>query len=174
MAGIALGIDTIARDPATTPSGRAALRELRAETEQAVTEVRRIVYGLRPPVLDELGLAAAVREQAARLGMTGLRVDAALPPLPAAVEVAAYRIVVEAVANVVRHAPGAAASVCLREGPGGVEIEVADDGPGLPDGFVAGVGISSMRERAAELGGSCTVERRDRGTAVTAWLPAPG
>ncbi len=173
MAGIALGIDTIARDPATTEAGRAALRELRTETEQAVAEVRRIGYGLRPPVLDELGLAAAIREQAARLGVSAIRIEAALPGLPAAVEVAAYRIVVEAVANAVRHAAGGAVSVCLRAGDGEVRIEVVDDGPGLPEGFVAGVGISSMRERAAELGGSCTVERRDRGTSVTARLPVP-
>jgi signal transduction histidine kinase len=173
MAGIALGIDTIARDPATTETGRAALKELRTETEQAVGEVRRIVYGLRPPVLDELGLAEAIREQAARLGVPAIRIDAALPALPAAVEVAAYRIVVEAVANAVRHAVGGAVSVCLRVEDGEVRIEVVDDGPGLPDGFVAGVGISSMRERAAELGGSCTVERRERGTSVTALLPVP-
>jgi two-component system, NarL family, sensor kinase len=169
MAGIALGIDTIARDPATPPAGREALRELRTETERAVGEVRRIVYGLRPPVLDELGLAAALREQAARLGGAQVQVGP-LPPLPAAVEVAAYRIAVEAMANAARHAPGSRVRVHVEAGDQ-LELTVVDDGPGLPVGYAAGVGISSMRERAAELGGTVTVRRADPGTVVTAALP---
>jgi two-component system NarL family sensor kinase len=172
MAGIALGLDLIARDPATTEPGRLALRELRHETEKAVADVRRIVYGLRPPVLDELGLAAALAEQAARLAGDDVTIDPLppLPPLPAAVEVAAYRIAVEAVANAVRHAPGCRVRVAITVADG-LDITVTDDGPGIPTGFVAGVGITSMRERAAELGGTCAVRRGEPGTVVTAHLP---
>jgi two-component system, NarL family, sensor kinase len=94
-----------------------------------------------------------------------------LPPLPAAVEVAAYRIAVEAMTNASRHAPGAAIEVSLSVN-GCLELQVADAGTGLPPGFRAGVGLRSMRERAAELGGECVLNPRDpHGTVVQASLP---
>jgi signal transduction histidine kinase len=159
----------------------AAIARLRASIRAAVGDVRRLVYDLRPPTLDELGFAEAVRECAARSAErapSGPRVTvdlpAALPPLPAAVEVAAYRIVQEALTNVVRHA---AARTCVVR-VGCIEgdrllVEVADDGVGLPGQRRAGVGLHSMRERAAELGGACIVERVSAagGTRVSAWLP---
>lgn len=170
LAGIALGIDTVARDGATLSHSATLLHDLRTVTEDAVGEIRRIAYGLRPPVLDELGLAAALREQAARLGTASVDVDPALPPLPAAVEVAAYRIAVEAMANAARHAPAATVEVTVRA-RGALELEIADDGPGIRAGFAAGVGITSMRERATELGGQLTIRPGCPGTVVTAVLP---
>jgi hypothetical protein len=100
-----------AADEVDPPAAQAALAELRSEIRAAVTEIRRLVYDLRPPALDELGLAGALRALAAQLDQAGdspvaVLVEApdTLPPLPAAVEVAAYRIAQEALTNVARHA----------------------------------------------------------------------
>ena len=91
--------------------------------------------------------------------------------LPAAVEVAAYRIALEALTNVARHA-GAGACTLRLSVNGALELEVRDDGGGLPESYRRGVGLESMRERAAELGGECTIERADGdGTRVKALLP---
>jgi two-component system NarL family sensor kinase len=97
-----------------------------------------------------------------------------LPPLPAAVEVACYRIVQEAITNVARHAHARTCLVRLLvdRGSGVLEVEITDDGVGMPGERVAGVGLSSMRERAEELGGALTVERGpEGGTRVLARLP---
>jgi len=173
LAGIALGIDTARRalPNGAGPATDEMLTGLRRETERAVAEIRRIAYDLRPPILDELGLCGALREQAARLGGAVVQFPPVVPVLPAAVEIAAYRIVVEALTNAARHAPGAPVTVSLAVGAR-VDVEIADEGLGIPDGFLAGVGITSMRERAVELGGDCTVGRRlPRGTLVRAHLP---
>ena len=169
LAGIALGINTVHRAlPDGSPELLVALRE---EAERAVADIRRIAYNLRPPVLDERGLVGAIREHANRLGGATVTVPAPLPPLPAAVEVAAYRIAVEAMTNASRHAPGALIEVSLSVN-GHLELQVADAGTGLPPGFRAGVGLRSMRERAAELGGECVLNLRDpHGTVVRASLP---
>ncbi|WP_203700329.1 sensor histidine kinase [Asanoa iriomotensis] len=169
LAGIALGIDTVRRAlPAGADADRLDL--LRGEAQRAVTDIRRIVYDLRPPVLDELGLAGALREQALRLGCASITVPD-LPPLPAAVEVAAYRIALEALANASRHAPGAPVTVTMTSADRLV-LRVADGGGGIPAGYRAGVGITSMRERAAEVGGSLALDRAPGGgTLVIADLP---
>jgi signal transduction histidine kinase len=152
------------RDPAAAD---ALLAELETETEAALADVRRLVYNLRPPALDELGLAGAVREAATQYGAGGaakssgnaarLHISVAaperLPPLPAAVEVAAYRITQEALTNVVRHAGARSCQIRLSLG-GALEMEITDDGVGLPEDRHAGVGLTSMRERAVELGGT--------------------
>ena len=162
--------------------------DLQAEIRAAITDIRRLVYALRPPTLDELGLVGAIRQYAAqydtRNGSEGepgsdLRVAVEapeqLPALPAAVEVAAYRIVQEALTNVVRHAQARSCRICLSL-PGGhdLQVEVIDDGVGLPKEPCAGVGLLSMRERAEEVGGLCVVEPAPgRGTRVLANLPLP-
>jgi signal transduction histidine kinase len=171
LAGIALGIDTARRAVGPGSAAGELLATLREATEGAVSDIRRIVYDLRPPILDELGLVGAVREQALRLGAADIDLPDTLPALPAAVEVAAYRIAVEALTNAARHAPGAQVSVRLAVN-GRLELSVADGGSGLPDGYRAGVGLTSMRERAAELGGECVVSRREPGgTLVRAEFP---
>ena len=177
LAALALGLDTACM----LPPGRQQqelLTSLSAQTQQTVTDVRRIVYGLRPPALDELGLAGALREQAARLErqVAGLSIAVHIPGgdldgLPAAVEVAAYRIITEAVTNVLRHARARRCQIRIQPGQD-LRLEVCDDGAGLPDGWRAGVGITAMRERAAELGGELAIEPASpRGTRVTARLP---
>ncbi len=166
-------------DPA---AGRRQLDALGDEIRVALADVRRLVDGLRPPALDELGLLGAIGQQAARLdggpereaGVPAIRVEAvpgSLPDLPAAVEVAAYRITVEAMTNAVRHAGARLCRVRLEAGAQ-LTIEVTDDGRGLPVAPRAGTGIESMRERAAELGGDVVVERGpEGGTRVFARLP---
>ena len=143
-----------------------------------MSDVRRIVYGLRPPALDELGLTGALREEVARLELQapGLSVSLTTPEgrldeLPAAVEVAGYRIVCEALTNVVRHAQARRCSVRV-DLDDLLALQVCDDGVGLPDGWRAGVGVSAMRERVAELGGELIVEAVvPRGTRIAARLP---
>lgn len=94
-----------------------------------------------------------------------------MPTLPAAAEVAAYRIVMEAMTNSVRHAKATSGSVEIRV-DNGLHIVVSDNGVGIPEGYRAGVGITSMRERASDLGGTCVVEAgHDGGTMVRGWLP---
>jgi signal transduction histidine kinase len=169
--------DLVEKDPDTAHE---LLRGLKAQAQSAVADIRRLVYALRPPALDDLGLVGALRETAAQYDAGGLRVavdepeGGSLPPLPAAVEVAAYRIAQEAMTNVVRHAGASRCAVRLEldEATGHLIVEVADDGQGLPAERGCGVGLASMRERAEELGGSCVVESlREGGTHVLASLP---
>lgn len=162
----------IQEDPGAAQEG---MNELRQQIQSVITDIRRVVYDLRPPALDELGVIPAIREQARQFSTGGLHVlvDAPdeMPALPAAVEVAAYRIVLEALANVGRHARARQCRILI-----GVEdqvnIEVTDDGIGLPVGHQAGVGITSMRDRVSELGGSFAIESSpEGGTRVLATLP---
>src|SRR5439155_12541331 len=105
-----------------------------------------------------------------------IRLDApeCLPPLPAALEVATYRVVQEALTNVVRHAQARTCTIrlVLNETAGVLELVVEDDGQGLDGQRGVGVGLASMRERAEELGGTCTITTRPAGgTLVWARLP---
>jgi signal transduction histidine kinase len=167
-------------DPATA---EALLDEITGETQAAIAEVRRLASGLRPPALDEVGLVEAIRRRAESFavepGLIGAppRIEvvgpAELPTLSAAAEVAAYRIAVEAMTNAVRHAAAQNCRVTIGVGVGDtLELEVVDDGVGLPPGWRMGIGTASMRERAIELGGRCTIDRRPGGgTRVDAGLP---
>ena len=151
------------------------LQELAGHTQAAIADIRRLVYALRPPALDDLGLVPALREQAEHYNQAGLRITISapdhLPPLPAAVEVAAYRIVQEAITNVVRHARARTCTVRLILNEA-LEVEIKDDGVGMPVGTRAGVGLTSMRERTAELGGTCEIEpAAGSGTSIRARLP---
>jgi signal transduction histidine kinase len=152
------------------------------QTQAMVADIRRLIYQLRPPALDELGLLGALQIQAAKLAGANqtLRIaveatPAVLPPLPAAVEVAAYCIVLEALTNVTRHAQARTCHVHLAVSAGQrktLEVTIIDDGLGLPSQLQAGVGLISMRERAEELGGACLVEAAATGgTCVRARLP---
>jgi len=178
LAGVALGVDAARNMLRSDPeSADALLADLKDETLGCVGEVRRIVEDLRPPALAELGLLPALTAFVDRLcsrdGTLRVAVQAPdrLPPLPAAVEVAAYRIATEAMTNVARHAH---ARCCLLRLDLGDEltVEVRDDGVGMPTGNRVGVGLPSMTDRATELGGRCQVARLDGGgTRVLARLP---
>lgn len=183
LATLAMGIDAardlVADDPAKAV---ALLGQLSDQTRAEITEVRRLVDGLRPPALDQLGLVTALRQRADQHNLTAgstagggltwsVEADDDVEPLPAAVEVAAYRIVVEAVANAVRHSSAGSCAVALRRDDGALRIEVRDTGVGIPSDPVPGVGLGSMRERAEELGGTCAFSPGPDGTVVTVRLP---
>jgi signal transduction histidine kinase len=176
LAGLALRVET-ARDLAEdSPDLRGNLDDLAERLQDTVADIRRLVYGLRPPALDDLGLVAALRQSIEHYDPTGERMtfDAGdLPHLSAAVEVATYRIVQEALTNVVKHAPGAECRVSLRHDRERDEllISVIDRGPGAPAGSQPGVGLNSMRERCEELGGSFSFTSGNPGTEVIASLP---
>jgi len=179
LASLAQRLDTarilVPRDP---NAAVALLGDLTAQVKITITDIRRLVYALRPPALDELGLVSALREHAAHYNESnGLSISMEaperLPPLPAAVEVAAYRIVLEALTNVARHAHARTCHIHLELREAQVlYLEVTDDGGGLPKDYHAGVGLTSMRERAMELGGECRIEPGPtHGIRVVARLP---
>ena len=186
LAALALKIETARNKLSGDPVAKDLLSDLAERARAAISDVRSSVHALRPPALDELGLVPALKETAAQYSSGGLdvAVDAPedLPPLPAAVEVAVYRIAQEAMTNVVRHANANSCSVRLDlDGPPGLlRLEIEDDGSGFGIGAVgmergaAGVGLSSMRERAEELGGTLVVgpaPGSPTGTLVRAELP---
>jgi two-component system, NarL family, sensor kinase len=178
LAGLTLGLDTAWTLSAGQPELQQLLERLKAETQRAVGDMRRIVYGLRPPSLDELGLAGSLRAEVGRLQGQApeLAVSLDVPgggsgSLPASVEVACYRIVAEALANVARHARATRCSVRIQLDRD-MSVDVRDDGVGLPEAWRAGVGIVSMRERVTELGGELLIEPvLPHGTRVAARLP---
>lgn len=175
LAGMTLKLDAahnlLKQNP---PAVEPMLVGLREQIQSLVGDLRHLVHALRPAALD-LGLLVALREQVRHYEQEGLeialRASEPLPPLPAAVEVAAYRIVQEALTNVVRHANANSCQVSLRATTQ-LEITVIDDGVGLPAARRAGVGLGSMRERAIELGGQFTVSSNpNSGTRVVVQLP---
>jgi signal transduction histidine kinase len=170
------------------PRAADALAAEQQETIRAtIADVRRLIHNLRPPVLNELGLSAALAELVSQHSpfyaretendeaypvQIMLEITKQLPHLPAAVEVAAYRIVQEALTNVIHHSRSRFCWLRLSILDGCLQVEVVDDGAGLPEVYEVGVGIISMRERAAELGGYCAVGRvTGGGTRVLANLP---
>jgi len=150
----------VVRDP---ESAAARLGEVSGQIKAAIGDIRALVYALRPPALDELGIVGAVEEAGRRLGGVSFTVTGTLPPLPAVVEVAAYRIAVEAMTNAVRHAGASSCEVRFAAGPPYLLVDVTDDGGGLPADLVPGGGLRSMRERAEEIGGTLTVGPGPRG-----------
>ncbi len=153
------------------PTRADALLETSAQNVQdAITDIRRLVYGLRPPALDDLGLDGALRQQVGQ--MLGVFTDVQienLEPLPAALEVATYRIACEALNNIAKHAKAKRVQLSLKVYDGGLQLIILDDGVGFKN-VPNGVGMHSMRERALELGGEFSIQS-SKGTRVTAWLP---
>jgi signal transduction histidine kinase len=185
LAGLALKAGTVADlIPLDPDSAQQSARRLYGEIRAAIGDVRRLVYGLRPPSLDELGLAGAVQEMARRHRHPGgpditVIIDGDLSGLPAAVEVAAYRITDELLTNVGRHASAGVCTVRLSRGEN-LEVTVADDGVGIAADTPAGVGLLAIRERAAELGGTVAIgpgpqvsQTPESGAQVTVRIPLP-
>ena len=178
LSGVAFSADAARNQLVGDPDAADALLEkLRADTTAAIAEVRRLVEGLRPPALDELGLLGAVRQHAATLhadGGTPLQVTISAPePLPelsAAAEVTAYRIVVEALTNIARHAAATTAAVELSIAGDDLRLSVQDDGRSSRT-WRPGVGMSSMRERAEQVGGTLSARSRTDGGRVEARIP---
>jgi signal transduction histidine kinase len=178
LAGVGLGLDAARSRALRDPEGADALiAEVQEEVRACVGSIRKIIEGLRPPVLDERGLVAALQQQAdviaQRAPSVSVRVEGDPPEgLPAAVEVVAYLIGGEAMTNALRHATPRQIVVTVAATSDELVLEVTDDGRGIPDEPTAGVGLASMAERADEIGGLLTVSSPDvGGTRVTARLP---
>ena len=147
---------------------------LRDDVRDATAAIRRLVYGLRPPLLDEHGLGGALRSLGTVIAPATLTLDLPepMPRLSAAIEVALYRIATEAVHNVARHARATGCIVRLETPPGAILLTIRDDGLGLPSDAGGGIGLTSMRERAAELGGTLSIAAApEGGTHVSARIP---
>lgn len=175
LAALTLRVDTARNTVGDDPELDAVLLSLRSQVQEAVADVRRVVEDLRPPALDELGLAGAVGQLAERLSHPGVRIvvraTEPLPPLGAAVEVAAYRVAAEALTNATRHSRGTSCAVELAAEPGSLVVRVTDDGVGFNGSRGRGNGLATMRERAEEVGGTLAVSTSPQGTAVEAVLP---
>jgi signal transduction histidine kinase len=177
LAGIGLSADAADRVLETDPEAAAALlARVVAEARASTETVRRLLADLRPPGLEELGLVAALEERARQLSRPGefeveLRIADPLAPLAPGVEVAAYRIAVEALTNAARHSGGR--RCCLELSTDQLlRLTVTDDGHGLSGQNGEGMGIHAMRERARELGGQLTIGPADgAGVRVVAELP---
>ena len=176
LAGTRLQIESVR---AAVPAESIALLDRATRgIDEALRTLRRVVHGLRPPELDTLGLAGALRELAVFLSGPSLRVETALPPsldgLSKEVEVAAYRIVAEALTNVVRHAEATRAEITVRRDGARLIVLIRDDGVGVPpDAGRNGMGLRFMAQRAEEMAGEFTYRSDDAGTAVRAVLPVP-
>jgi signal transduction histidine kinase len=168
LASVVLGLDLAAGQLRTDPgSAHTVLKEVKAEMVTAVDEIRRLVYELRPPALDDLGLVGALRQQAERIGRRhplltiAVAAPETMPALPAATEVAAYRIATGGTSCTVR--------IGL---DGQLSVEVTDNGAGLAPAAAPGVGLAAMRERAQELGGTFGIgAAHGGGTRLLATLP---
>ena len=179
IASIGLRAETVRRladRPAEADRMSTTLTSIGRDASLAAAALRELSYELRPPALDDRGLVLALQDRLA--GFAPLEITIETPgvdtgqELPAAVEVAAFRIALGALSNVSRHAGATTCWIRLVRSDSQLTIEVDDDGSGLPADFRAGVGVTAMRERAAELGGECTFDRRPAGgTAVRARLP---
>jgi two-component system NarL family sensor kinase len=180
LTGVVLNAEAALRlvqsDPKRSGELLAALRD---QTTAALDDIRRLVYELRPPALDSLGLVGALHEYTMVLSRRAdgapleIVLDAPEPlaELPAAAEVAAYRIATEALTNVTRHSSAGSAIVRLRVADSGLHVSVHDDGVNVGGGWQPGVGLTSIRERAAELGGSCSIRHDRTGGRVDVYLP---
>ncbi|MGD8753731.1 MAG: sensor histidine kinase, partial [Anaerolineales bacterium] len=180
-------IDLILGDPGSgqDPDLEEAIKmltEVKEQTQETVKKVRQIVYALRPPSLDDLGLVAAIQAHIGQLAVSRQGLDIYLetsprnfPRLSAAVEVAAYRIVLEGLTNVINHAQAQECVVKLsvpENDAGMLTLEIKDDGIGIPKEKPAGVGLTSMRERVEELGGNFSIESiQAKGTHIFAQIP---
>jgi signal transduction histidine kinase len=158
----------ISQNPARAETMIAASAQ---NVQEAITDIRRLVYGLRPPALDDLGLEGALRQQIGQMLEVIPKIEIEpLAHLPAAVEVAVFRITSEALNNISKHAQAKHVTLKLHRDETGLLLEIRDDGIGISSTRASGVGLHSMRERATELGGHFEITS-ENGTRVLAWLP---
>ena len=174
LAGVRLQLES-AQELVTDETAGRLLESAATGVAGVVDDLRSITDDLRPPALDDLGLDACLRTLTGRLATQSTEVAARIdvpPRLPAAVDVACYRIAAEALANAARHSGAGVISLSLREHAGGLELVVSDDGCGLPKRIRPGaLGLVSMRQRAEEIGGTLELRTTSRGTTVRALLP---
>jgi PAS domain S-box-containing protein len=186
LTSIKINLELVKRESTSIDEGHRALLQESAQTlERCVQEVRTVSYLLHPPLLDELGLLAALRWFAGGFAeRSGIRVNLDVPQvfsrLSAEMELTLFRIVQESLTNVQRHSGSDTAWVTLSEYPDRAEVRITDTGGGVPAEIVEhirqgktieGIGIRGMYERMRELGGRLEIESSPTGTAVSAVLP---
>jgi signal transduction histidine kinase len=176
LASISLKMDTLVYKNGVDEVVKNRLIELQEDLRSTITGIRRLVYNLRPPALDELGLIFALDELCRQYDGSSLKVTLEASeidfPLHAAIEVAAYRIVQEAVTNAGKHSKGSTCKVTLALEESSLVIRVMDDGVGLPDNRKSGIGLHSMRERVMEVDGQFLIKNNhDKGLTVEVRLP---
>jgi signal transduction histidine kinase len=176
LAGATLRIDIARNKLLSNPDGAdTILVETKGQIQDTIGDIRRLVYQLRPPALDDMGLEKAVRAFVDQQKIDGLKITIedsdGLSTLPAAVGVAAYRIALEGITNVIRHAQASNAVIRFYPEHDNLIVEVMDDGIGLPEAIPLGAGMTSMRERAEELGGQLKLIPQSPGTLLRACLP---
>jgi signal transduction histidine kinase len=178
LASLTLSMDALEKlvDRGETKAAKSLVQDLKAQSTTAIEDIRRLIYELRPPTLDDLGLVQALEEQASRFEQSGLRISInsqlAQSTLPAAVELAAYRIVLEALNNVSRHAGADTCNIEIRGDENTISIRIVDNGSGISSEIHPGVGLLSMGARAKELGGRFRYGKiSSGGTFVEAALP---
>lgn len=166
-------------EAARTTSGSTQLADVSGDLRRTLGSLRQVIDDLRPPELDRVGLSAALQDRLAhrvRADGRDVRVSVAagsMAALPAALEVTAYRIAVEAATNALRHSAAGTITIDLRlDDDAALTVEVRDDGGPAP-GFAEGTGLRSMRERAGQIGGEVTIVGASTGTTVRARLPFP-
>lgn len=180
LSGIGLSADTASRLLASQPGlADDLMRRISAEARDSAEIVRRMLADLRPAALEDSGLVSALTHRASQLTRSGefdirVRAPERLDAISAGVQIAAYRIAVEAMTNAARHSGGTFCDVLLARSNGHLRIDVMDDGHGLSDDFLPGVGLTSMRERASEVGGRVRLDRDSRGLTIVAQLPVLG
>jgi signal transduction histidine kinase len=178
LAGATLRIDSARNKLESDPDlADTLLVETKGQIQETIGDIRRLVYELRPPALDEMGLEKAVRAFVDQQKKDGLKItvkdSGGWSTLPAALEVAAYRIALEGITNVIRHSQAAKAEIRFYPEHDNLIVEILDNGIGLPEPIPVGVGMTSMRERAEELGGQLTLVSQSPGTLLRACLPCP-
>jgi signal transduction histidine kinase len=163
--------------------GTAPLRDSLELLDRCTAEVRTMSYLLHPPLLEEIGLASAIRwyvEGFTKRSDIRVRLDMAedIGRLPQPIELALFRVLQESLTNVHRHSNSTAAQIRFQVQDGVARLSVEDDGQGFDTGYPGpvspGVGITSMRERLRELGGEIAVSSGASGTRITATVPVTG
>ena len=176
LAGLSLGLQA-ALDSARGTSLEALLSRLDQEMRATTEDLRRLTASIPPTDLDVYGLGEAVKRRARSLSSGHLRIDtqlgAELPRLRPEVELAAFRIITEALTNTARHSDASHCSVTITPTEQELDITVTDDGQGIPTTPSRGLGIRSMQERAIELGGTFHLgtPSTNSGTRIHATLP---
>lgn len=177
LASMTLRIDEAIQHYEDSPErSRQALETVRNQMREAIADIRRLVYSLRPPALDEFGLAFALQELSMQYQTPALQItlegaERGLD-LSAAAEVAVYRIVQEALTNVVRHANASQCRIQLRLDERVLRIRIKDNGDGMPASVTPGIGVRSIKERAEELGGAFALASEPgKGTDIQVSLP---
>jgi PAS domain S-box-containing protein len=181
LAAIKMNLEVIeTMDSVLSAVQKSALREAVTLLERSMKEIRVISHLLHPPLLDEIGLQAAVPWYLTSFSeRSGIRVDLEMPPditkMPDQIELTVFRILQECLTNVHRHSGSRVAKVKIAPGDGNITLEVSDQGHGLNSqngsGESVGVGITGMRERVHELGGAFEITSTPAGTLVKAVLP---